>query len=124
MIRQAIPCNPAAPATCEVGDLTGKHGKVTSNPYFKTYSDDYASTLEGIGAFFGNRSIVIHAANSTRLTCANFFLSNTSITNITNNNSTGYNGGVPNTVTGTANNHVAAISFLSLTTVLGLCFLL
>jgi len=32
----------------------------------------YASLVPGIGAFFGNRSIVIHYANSTRLACANF----------------------------------------------------
>jgi len=32
----------------------------------------YASLVPGIGAFFGNRSIVIHDANSMRLACANF----------------------------------------------------
>ena len=28
--------------------------------------------MNGIGAFFGNRSITLHWANTTRLTCANF----------------------------------------------------
>jgi hypothetical protein len=34
--------------------------------------DAYASTLEGIGSFFGNRSIVFHFPNKTRITCASF----------------------------------------------------
>jgi hypothetical protein len=34
----------------------------------------YASTKEGIGAFLGNRSIVIHRNDTTRLACANIVL--------------------------------------------------
>ena len=30
--------------------------------------------MPGIGAFFGNRSIVFHYANKTRISCANFAL--------------------------------------------------
>ena len=41
------------------------------------YYDLYASTKDGIGAFFGNRSIVVHAFNTTRLNCANFTLDTT-----------------------------------------------
>jgi hypothetical protein len=68
-------CDSSAPETCEVGDLSGKHGKLEgSGPFEFTYTDAYASTLEGIGAFFGNRSVVIHYSNATRLTCANFQL--------------------------------------------------
>lgn len=37
-----------------------------------SYTDDYAALVPGIGAFFGNRSIVIHYPNKTRITCANF----------------------------------------------------
>lgn len=37
-----------------------------------SYVDLYASTQEGIGAFFGNRSIVVHAADKSRIACANF----------------------------------------------------
>ncbi|KAL9103790.1 MAG: hypothetical protein Q9163_001199 [Psora crenata] len=37
-----------------------------------------------IGAFFGNRSIVVHTANTTRLTCANFVLTNGTASNTTN----------------------------------------
>ncbi|KAJ4414257.1 hypothetical protein N0V82_008039 [Gnomoniopsis sp. IMI 355080] len=69
-------CDPTIPETCQVGDLAGKHGKVevanTGDTFTATYTDDFASTLEGIGAFFGNRSFVFHLANTTRVTCANF----------------------------------------------------
>ncbi|KAL2685392.1 hypothetical protein Neosp_006490 [[Neocosmospora] mangrovei] len=66
------PCDAKDPASCEVGDLSGKHGKITVDPFEAEYIDYYASTKEGIGAFFGNRSFVLHYANKTRLSCANF----------------------------------------------------
>ncbi|RTE76047.1 hypothetical protein BHE90_009479 [Fusarium euwallaceae] len=66
------PCDAKDPASCEVGDLSGKHGKIDSDPFEAEYIDYYASTKEGIGAFFGNRSFVLHYANKTRLSCANF----------------------------------------------------
>ncbi|KAF4991147.1 hypothetical protein FGRMN_8015 [Fusarium graminum] len=66
------PCDPKDPASCQVGDNSGKHGKITSDPFKAEYIDYYASTKEGIGAFFGNRSFVLHYANKTRLTCGNF----------------------------------------------------
>lgn len=68
-------CDPTIPATCQVGDLSGKHGKVElngSDTFTATYLDNFASTVDGIGAFFGNRSFVLHFANTTRITCANF----------------------------------------------------
>jgi len=34
----------------------------------------FAATLPGIGAYFGNRSFVLHFPNKTRITCANFQL--------------------------------------------------
>lgn len=39
-----------------------------------SYLDLYLSTAKGPASFFGNRSIVIHTSNTTRLTCANFTL--------------------------------------------------
>ncbi|KAL4730537.1 hypothetical protein ACLX1H_002573 [Fusarium chlamydosporum] len=66
------PCDPEKPASCQVGDNSGKHGKITSDPFEAEYIDYYASTKEGIGAYFGNRSFVLHYANKTRITCANF----------------------------------------------------
>ena len=44
-----------------------------SNPAFvNSYTDFYASLVIGTGAYFGNRSVVVHYANKTRITCANF----------------------------------------------------
>ncbi|KAK4132477.1 hypothetical protein BT67DRAFT_79103 [Trichocladium antarcticum] len=71
---EASPCNKDAPATCQVGDLSGKHGAIPADAteHAVRYTDAYASTRDGIGAFFGNRSIVFHYPNKTRITCANF----------------------------------------------------
>jgi len=71
---EVTPCDMAAPATCQVGDLSGKHGEIPADvgTWETSYVDLYASTLEGIGAFFGNRSFVIHYPNKTRITCASF----------------------------------------------------
>ncbi|KAH8710038.1 superoxide dismutase, partial [Phaeosphaeriaceae sp. PMI808] len=69
---QAPACDMSMPQTCEVGDLSGKHGKIEGARVSKNFMDKYAALVPGIGAFFGNRSIVIHYANSTRLACANF----------------------------------------------------
>jgi Copper/zinc superoxide dismutase (SODC) len=69
------PCDPTAPQTCQVGDLSGKYGKIPGTGSFQaSYLDLYTSTAQGPASFFGNRSIVVHAANKTRLTCANFQL--------------------------------------------------
>ena len=71
---EATPCDKAAPATCQVGDLSGKHGTIPADvgEWETSYVDLFASTQEGIGAFFGNRSIVVHYPNKTRITCASF----------------------------------------------------
>jgi hypothetical protein len=72
-IRGETPaCDPSIPETCQVGDLSGKYGKIESDPFSVTFVDPFTSTLEGPGAFFGNRSFVVHFANKTRITCANF----------------------------------------------------
>lgn len=65
-------CDASQPETCQVGDLSGKHGSVNGTNFTATYTDDFASTKPDIGAFFGNRSFVLHYANKTRITCANF----------------------------------------------------
>ncbi|KAK2006889.1 superoxide dismutase [Colletotrichum eremochloae] len=70
---EATPCDASKPETCQVGDLSGKHGAVTAD-YEKTYVDPYLSIIEGPGSFFGNRSFVFHFANKTRISCANFQL--------------------------------------------------
>lgn len=65
-------CNDSKPETCQVGDLSGKYGKITSDPFLAEYFDLYTSMKPDNPAFFGNLSIVVHYANKTRLTCANF----------------------------------------------------
>jgi hypothetical protein len=73
------PCDPSAPQTCQVGDLAGKYGNIPGTGSFQaSYLDLYTSTQQGPASFFGNRSIVVHTANTTRLTCANFQLVGTS----------------------------------------------
>ncbi|EZF28317.1 hypothetical protein H101_07997 [Trichophyton interdigitale H6] len=75
---QRPPCDDSHPETCEPGDLSGKYGRLSTSGqeehFSETYHDLYTSTKSGLGTFFGNRSIVIHAMNGTRLTCANFTL--------------------------------------------------
>ncbi|KAI1493746.1 superoxide dismutase [Biscogniauxia mediterranea] len=66
------PCDPTSPQTCQVGDQSGKYGKITSDPFTAQYHDDYTSLTEGVGSYFANRSFVIHFANKTRISCANF----------------------------------------------------
>jgi len=74
-IRGETPsCNSSLPQTCQVGDLSGKYGKITSDPFQASYVDEFASTLPGLGSFFGNRSLTLHFGNTTRITCANFTL--------------------------------------------------
>ncbi|MCJ1386637.1 hypothetical protein MMC17_009763 [Xylographa soralifera] len=68
------PCDPSTPQMCQVGDLVGKHGNITTSPFQANYLDLYISDQAGANAFFGNRSLVIHSSNTTRLTCANFTL--------------------------------------------------
>lgn len=113
-IRGEIPpCDPTKPQTCQVGDLSGKYGNITTSSYSTSYVDLYASTKQGIGAFFGNRSIVVHTANTTRLTCANFTLvasGNNNGTNLTTPTSPGgYSTGTPVPFTGSASTTAATL---------------
>jgi hypothetical protein len=70
-------CEASQPETCQVGDLSGKHGTMdpaAGSSFQVVYLDLYLSTEPGVNSFFGNRSIVIHSHNLTRLACANFEL--------------------------------------------------
>ncbi|KAL1892522.1 Cell surface superoxide dismutase [Cu-Zn] 4 [Sporothrix stenoceras] len=66
------PCDATLQQTCQVGDLSGKHGKITADPFNVTYRDLFASTDPSSAAFIGNLSFVLHYPNKTRITCANF----------------------------------------------------
>jgi hypothetical protein len=100
-IRGETPvCDPSKPATCQSGDLSGKYGKITSDPFTASYVDLYASLVPGLGSFFGNRSITVHFSNATRITCASFAL--VSGTGTTSPNSTTTTKPTPSTYTGAA----------------------
>ncbi|KAI0125775.1 superoxide dismutase [Xylariales sp. AK1849] len=65
-------CDSTFPQTCQVGDLAGKYGKITSDPYEATFHDEFGSLNIGSNASVDDRSFVVHFANKTRITCANF----------------------------------------------------
>ncbi|EWC48978.1 hypothetical protein DRE_00283 [Drechslerella stenobrocha 248] len=71
----AIPCVPEAPETCQVGDLSGKHGDVPlagRDEYCTSYVDKFLSLNPADNAFIGNsRSIVLHNVNKMRIACGN-----------------------------------------------------
>ncbi|KAL1880815.1 hypothetical protein VTK73DRAFT_4985 [Phialemonium thermophilum] len=67
-----VPCDASLPQTCQVGDLSGKHGAIKSDPFEATYLDQFASTNPDQPSYFGNLSFVLHFANKTRISCANF----------------------------------------------------
>lgn len=56
--------------------MSGKHFPIDntfeSQSFQRSYLDLYLSTNPDDPAFFGNRSVVVHALNGTRLNCANF----------------------------------------------------
>ncbi|KAF2429766.1 hypothetical protein EJ08DRAFT_734718, partial [Tothia fuscella] len=67
------PCDAANPASCQTGDLSGKYGKIQSLPGFSAnYTDKYLSLTPGTPSFFGDKSVVLHYSNKTRIACANF----------------------------------------------------
>ncbi|KAG5918881.1 hypothetical protein E4U61_001393 [Claviceps capensis] len=66
------PCDAGNLPSCQVGDLAGKYGRIDSDPFTAEYVDKYLSVKEDDPAFFGNRAFVIHLANNTRVTCADF----------------------------------------------------
>ena len=69
-------CDTSNPQNCQTGDLAGKHGMIMTSPTFSSgFVDTYLSTDPSSPYFFGQKSIVIHASNTTRLTCANFMMS-------------------------------------------------
>ncbi|KAI9745493.1 MAG: hypothetical protein M1818_001027 [Claussenomyces sp. TS43310] len=94
-------CDAALPQTCQVGDLSGKYGKITSDPFHASYVDPYASLVPGLDSFFGNLSITVHFANTTRITCASFALLNA-------NTTAGGGGGANTTATSTSSSTATA----------------
>lgn len=92
------PCDSTKPETCQVGDLSGKYGKITSDPFTAKFHDDFTAMSEGPGSYFLNRSIVVHFANKTRITCANFAALGCANKNGTNVSGSCYPTMIPTTV--------------------------
>lgn len=99
---EAPACDPTMPQQCQVGDLAGKHGNITTSPFQTAYLDLYTSDLGDAMTFFGNRSIVVHSSNLTRLTCANFSLIAGTATNSTGTAATSSGSSASATATGAA----------------------
>ncbi|OAP60902.1 hypothetical protein AYL99_05904 [Fonsecaea erecta] len=115
--QETPPCDSTAPWTCQPGDLSGKHGNISQltsstsgdsqavGTFQAMYLDLYVSTDPSNAAFFGNRSVVVHSANGTRLNCGNFTQMSTS--------SSGGNGNGTNTTaptTSPTHNVAAAVA--------------
>ncbi|KAF2996365.1 hypothetical protein E8E14_002782 [Neopestalotiopsis sp. 37M] len=101
-------CNAIIPQTCQVGDLSGKYSKITSDAFEATLPDDFGSLNIVSNAPIQDRSFVVHFANKTRITCAKFAVSNhgnattNMTTSITPSYSSSGSGGVLPTTTTTA----------------------
>ncbi|XP_069140703.1 uncharacterized protein [Argopecten irradians] len=93
----ATECNPSNPLRCEVGDLSGKHGKLNvrtpTGGKTRMFSTDVDLPLSGPNSVLG-RSIVIHAADSggARLACANLYNTPARVTKIVNWSKSTYTG--------------------------------
>jgi len=64
------PCDASKPATCEVGDLSGKYGAVTGPTVKKSFNDPYSALNKINLGYIGDRAIVFHDASSARIACA------------------------------------------------------
>jgi len=68
-------CNPKNPAKCEIGDLTGKHSKLSFDGVSQKFTHENFLPLSGPNSIVG-RSVVIHDKNSggSRISCADIVL--------------------------------------------------
>ena len=62
------------PYTCQVGDLSGKHGEITGREFETSYDDPYISLNPNSKSYIVGRSVVLHFANNTRFACADIEL--------------------------------------------------
>jgi len=107
-------CDNSKPESCQAGDLAGKHGNITMTMFTANYTDLYLSTDPNSAYFFGNRSIVIHSKNSTRLTCANFAMgTNGSSSSSTPSSSPSASGTAAGSASGSASGTASPISTAS-----------
>ncbi|CAE6360396.1 unnamed protein product [Rhizoctonia solani] len=73
-VTERLVCDPAFPQFCQLGDLSGKHGKLNGTTDGKIasfgYSDAYLRFFPQSHSLLG-RSVVIHSSNRTRIACGN-----------------------------------------------------
>ncbi|KAI5957516.1 SOD4 [Candida theae] len=77
--------NATTPQGKEAGDLSGRHGKIQGQSLSTEYVDNYISLNPNSKTYFGNLSVVIHYANTSRITCSN-------LTKLETSGSSGSNG--------------------------------
>ncbi|MCJ1334228.1 hypothetical protein MMC10_010935 [Thelotrema lepadinum] len=91
-----------------------------TNTLLLRYLDPFVSSSPGSPAYFGNRSVVIHDASGTRLTCANFsMLSAGQGPNPTTISSAAPSGGSTTTMTGVVSVATGTVTSVGTTTVTG-----
>ncbi|KAH8753994.1 hypothetical protein F5882DRAFT_308461 [Hyaloscypha sp. PMI_1271] len=67
----ATVCNPSSPANCQIGDLSGKFGKITASALSLSFDDLFFSTDLTNAAFVGSQvRLSIHTADNKRIACA------------------------------------------------------
>jgi hypothetical protein len=119
------PCENTQPETCQAGDLAGKHGNITGAVFQANYLELYLSTTPGSPYYFGDKSVVIHSSNTTRLTCANFTLvaSSTNTTSTSSSTPSGTVSTTPSAFMGAAVRGSVSGAFGFVAAVLGAFFL-
>ena len=71
------PCDASNMLSCEVGDLSGKHGPLNFSPSARYVFTDTTLPLSGVGSILGH-SIALSGANSSssKVACSNFLSAN------------------------------------------------
>lgn len=70
----------------ELGDLSGKHGKINGTSIMTSYIDPFLSLNKSSESYIGGLSVVVHFLNYTRIACANI-TEKATVANTTNSSS-------------------------------------
>ncbi|KAF6006174.1 hypothetical protein HII13_005295 [Brettanomyces bruxellensis] len=65
-------CGEQDDAYCQVGDLSGKHGFINTTCFQLKYYDPYLSLNPDDTSFIGDRSVVVHYNDMSKMACGNF----------------------------------------------------
>lgn len=75
-LPEIVACDPVDVNTCQVGDLSGKHGKLTAAKPVRSYVDSQLKFSPKEISFVG-RSVVIHDSNKKRIACGTIMFHST-----------------------------------------------